>query len=206
MEEGRALMLSSGADFIAELRDEIYVKAEDAPAEPATPAPTEVVPTPEEQKVLTAQKRAALELLQTTYEKEIAKLGQVEHDLLVRRLSEIRTNAIDDIPKRFNVVIESLDEEGDKMVGRLGKYFQRVAGNDDLSIETKVADADFLSKKAVAKVRKMAEDALVEVEDYRVTLGEKEVRASEKAAAALTALVDKAQVRSFLLRACVELC
>ena len=159
----------------------------------AAPAPTEILLTPEEQKALTAEKRAALELLQTTYEKEIAKLGQVEHELLVRRLNEIRTNALDDIPKRFNVVIERLDEEGDKMVGKLGRHFA-TQGNDDLSIEAKVADADFLSKKAVAKVRKMAQDALGEVEDYRVTLVAKEVRASEKAAAALTALVEKAQV------------
>lgn len=79
------------------------------------------------------------------------------------------------------------------MVGKLGRHFA-TQGNDDLSIEAKVADADFLSKKAVAKVRKMAQDALGEVEDYRVTLVAKEVRASEKAAAALTALVEKAQV------------
>lgn len=82
------------------------------------------------------------------------------------------------------------------MVGKLGRHFA-TQGNDDLSIEAKVADADFLSKKAVAKVRKMAQDALGEVEDYRVTLVAKEVRASEKAAAALTALVEKAQVSRF---------
>lgn len=88
------------SDLIAELRDTTYT---DATAEAVAPVPsaTEVPPTPEELKAATAAKRAALEALSTTYEKEIAKLGQVQQDLLVQRLVEIRTQAVDDIPMRF---------------------------------------------------------------------------------------------------------
>ncbi|KAL8279814.1 hypothetical protein RQP46_007664 [Phenoliferia psychrophenolica] len=178
-------------DFIAELRDTTYV---DASAEPEPPAPSaEPVPTAEELKAATAEKRAALEALSTSYEKEIAKLGHTQQELFIQRLVEIRATAQDDIPMRFTATTIALDEEGDKMVGRLGKYFDRVAADDKLSTDEKVQDAEFLATKATAKVRKMAADALSEVADYRQSLANKEQAAVELSSEAMSALVSKAQ-------------
>lgn len=182
------------AEFISELRDSTYVDPTAAPVETEAPAgPVDAAPTPEELKAATAEKRAALEALSTAYEKEIAKLGQVQQDLLIQRLAEIRSSATDDIPMRFTLTTTGLDEEGDKMVGRLGKYFDRVASDDKLLPEDKVKDAEFLAAKATAKVRKMAADALAEVADYRQSFETKEASAVELATEAMTALVGKAQ-------------
>lgn len=79
------------------------------------------------------------------------------------------------------------------MVGRLQKYFARVAEDEKLSVEEKVNDADFLAKKASAKVNKMREEILGEVEAYKVTLEGKEAEAVTKASEALSDLVAKAQ-------------
>ncbi|GAA5870812.1 hypothetical protein JCM8547_001714 [Rhodosporidiobolus lusitaniae] len=188
-------------DFIKELRN-----SKDATAAPIeTPALPEDIPpaysssvpppppSPEDAAVLRAEKRAALEALQTAFEQEITALGQAEQALLVERLAAIRSHALEDVPARFDVSLERLDEEGDKMVGRLGKYFARVAGDEKTTAEEKVEDAEFLSKKAVEKVRKMAEAVKEEVEQYRQEVEQKEQSAVEKAQQAVTDLVNKAQ-------------
>ncbi|GAA5983436.1 hypothetical protein JCM11641_007848 [Rhodosporidiobolus odoratus] len=191
-------------DFIRDLRDtkvpshagpdglESPAIPEDAP--PAYSASTPPPPlSPQEAAAVVAEKRRALEALQATYEQEIATLGQAEQALLVDRLAEIRSHALSDIPARFDASLESLDEEGDKMVGRLGKYFDRVAADKKLSTEEKVKDADFLGEKAKGKVRKMAEKVKSEAEAYRVELEGKEEVAVEKAQQAVSALVAQAQ-------------
>ncbi|KAM0747963.1 hypothetical protein T439DRAFT_87482 [Meredithblackwellia eburnea MCA 4105] len=177
-------------DFIAELRDETYATTTSAvsPSSTATDAPT-----PEELKAQTAQKRATLEALQDTYERSIAKLGQVEQDLLVQRLVDIRRSAVEDIPMRFDSVVNNLDEEGDKVIGKLGKYFDKVSDDEKLSVEEKVEESDFLATKAIAKVQKLATDAKAEVAKYEETLEDKEKEAVTLAASALSTLVSKAQ-------------
>ncbi|GAA5950498.1 hypothetical protein JCM10213_003596 [Rhodosporidiobolus nylandii] len=150
-------------------------------------------PSPEEAAAQTAEKRAALSALQTTYEQEIAALGQAEQRLLVDRLAAIREHALKDIPARFDASLEKLDEEGDKMVGRLGKYFDRAAEDERLTVDEKVKDADFLCSKATLKVRKMADKVKVEVDEYRKELEGKETAAVEKAQQAVGELVAKAQ-------------
>lgn len=80
------------------------------------------------------------------------------------------------------------------MVGRLGKYFSKVASDEKLSAQEKVDDAEFLATKATAKVGKMARDAFAEVADYRHSLKIREKAAVESASEALSALVTKAQV------------
>lgn len=80
------------------------------------------------------------------------------------------------------------------MVGRLGKYFTRAASEERYTPEEKVKDAEFLSKKAVAKVKKMSADVKVEAEEYKKSVVEKEEKALRKASEALEALVGKAQV------------
>ncbi|KAI5478945.1 putative transcription factor hoxa13 [Pseudohyphozyma bogoriensis] len=173
-------------EFIAELRDTTYTTPKDAVGD-APPAP------PTETKIPTAEKRAMLESLSTMYEKEIAKLGSVEQDLLVQRLTEIRSNAVDDVPKRFGAILTALDDEGDKMVGKLSKYFTKVSGDEKLSTEEKVEESEFIARKAVAKVHKMVEDGLEEANAYRAALSSKEWTAVQKATDALTTLVGKAQ-------------
>lgn len=81
------------------------------------------------------------------------------------------------------------------MVGRLGKYFAKVAGDEKTLAENKAKDAEFLSKKAVAKVVKLAEEVKHEVETYREDLVEKEAIALKAATDAVGKLVAKAQVR-----------
>lgn len=80
------------------------------------------------------------------------------------------------------------------MVGRLGKYFARAQSEQKYSPEEQVKDADFLAKKAVAKVTKMASDVKVEAEEYKRELEAKEEKALAKASQALEALVGKATV------------
>lgn len=189
------LASSNALEFISDLRntpDEIDTSQ--LPPSADAPAAAEPSLSPSELAALKAEKRTALETLQTTYEKEITKLGQTEHDLLLERLVEIRQNAVADIPKRFDVLLTNLDEEGDKMVGRLGKYFTRAATDERYTPEEKVKDAEFLSKKAVAKVKKMSADVKVEAEEYKKSVREKEEKALKKASEALEALVGKAQV------------
>jgi len=157
-------------------------------------------PSPEEQAALTAEKRAALEILQSTYEREITNLGQTEQKLLIKRLAEIRQQAIDDIPARFEPVLEALDEEGDKMVGKLGRYFTKVSGDEKKEIEEKVEESQRLSEKAKVKVDKMKKKVEEEIEQYRVGLVTKEETAVEEAKNSITTLVGKAQVR------CDEIC
>ncbi|KAK4700753.1 hypothetical protein P7C70_g5491, partial [Phenoliferia sp. Uapishka_3] len=180
-------------DFISELRDSTYAGEDAKVVAPPPASSAEAPPTPEELKAATAAKRATLEALQATYEKEISKLGQIQQDLLVQRLIEIRSEATHDIPMRFTATTMALDEEGDKMVGKLGKYFDKVERDEKLSTEEKVKDAEFLSVKASAKVKKMATDALAEVADYRHSLESREKAAVELASDALSALVSKAQ-------------
>ncbi|BGP01000.1 hypothetical protein NBRC10513v2_004993 [Rhodotorula toruloides] len=188
------------ADFIKDLRDD-KVAAVDAspaiPAEEAPPAYSASVPPPppsaEEAATLRAEKRAALETLQSTYEKEIAALGQTEHRLLVERLVDIRQRAIEDIPARFEPALEKLDEEGDAMVGKLGKYFARVSADEKTPVEEKVRDSEDLCAKAERRVRKTAEGIKKEVEEYRADLETRERAAVEKAQQAVGELVSKAQ-------------
>lgn len=191
------------ADFINELRNEgasAEVDADAAPAIPAEqaapPAYSSSVPPPppsaEDAAAQRASQRAALEALQTTYETEIAALGQAEHRLLVNRLADIRSAAAADIPKRFDAALEDLDDEGDKMVGRLGKYFARVAGDDKHSVDDKVRDADDLAAKAVVRVAKAAGAIELEVDEYRRELEEREEAAVWQAKKSVSDLVSKA--------------
>lgn len=168
--------------------------AEAVPA--AQPPKPEATLTPAEQKAANAEKRRTLEALQESYERALTKLGQKEHDLLLARLVEIRQHAIEDIPKRFDGPLQALDDEGDKMVGRLSKYFARAKIQEENahSIDDKVADAVFLSKKAKAKVHKMAKEVVVEADEYRRQVEEKESKAVNSAQEAVASLVAKAQV------------
>ncbi|BGP25809.1 transcription factor hoxa13 [Rhodotorula toruloides] len=186
-------------DFIKDLRDD-KIAADASPAifaEEAPPAYSASVPPPppsaSEAAALRAEKRAALETLQSTYEKEIAALGQTEHRLLVERLVDIRQRAIEDIPARFEPALEKLDEEGDAMVGKLGKYFARVGADEETPVEEKINDSEDLCAKAERRVRKTAEAIKKEVEEYRVDLEMRERAAVEKAQQAVGELVSKAQ-------------
>lgn len=193
-------------DFLQELRDHKSTTsdAEDVvdspalsedvpPAYSAPPPPAAAAVDATELAAQIAEKRAALENLQSAYEREIAHHGQTEQALLVERLLQIRQHALSDIPARFNASLEKLDEEGDKMIGRMGKFFARVAADSKLTVEEKVEDAEFLSTKAKEKVEKMAEKIRKEVEEYRTVQVEKEDRAVEEAKKAVTDLVNKAQ-------------
>lgn len=81
------------------------------------------------------------------------------------------------------------------MVGRLQKTITRVQTEEKrLTPEEKVRDIEFLSKKAVIKMRKLAGDIRTEVDEYRKTAAEKETRAVQSAQEAVKALVIKAQV------------
>ncbi|TNY19375.1 hypothetical protein DMC30DRAFT_400682 [Rhodotorula diobovata] len=191
-------------DFINDLRKDgasDSASADPAPAIPAEeaappPAYSSSVPPPppsaEDAAAQRAEKRAALEALQSAYETEIASLGQAEHRLLVARLGDIRAAAAADIPKRFDAAVEDLDDEGDKMVGRLGKYFARVAGDDKTPVEDKVKDADDLEAKAVARVRKAAAAIEAEVDAYRQDLADREEAAVWQAKKSVSDLVSKA--------------
>ncbi|GAA5879671.1 hypothetical protein JCM3774_002402 [Rhodotorula dairenensis] len=185
-------------DFIKDLRDEkvtdqaAEVVEEAPPVYSATHAPPP--PSPEDAAKLRAEKRAALEARHTTYEQEIARLGQAEYSLLVDRLVELREQSQEDITARFEASLESLDDEGDLMVGRLGKYFARVGADlRDDEVEAKAREADELAAKAHARVARKAQAIRDEVAEYRTALKAKEVAAVAEAKAAVTNLVDKAQ-------------
>ncbi|GAA6019139.1 hypothetical protein JCM11491_002861 [Sporobolomyces phaffii] len=186
-------------DFVKELRDDTYVGETASPiVEEAVPPPSYSTavpppPSPEEQAVITAEKRAALERLQSTYEREIATLGQTEQRLLVQRLADIRRQALEDIPARFDPVLESLDEEGDTMVGKLGRYFNKVSSDDKTTTENKVKGSEKLSEKAKVRVNKMKQKVEDEIEQYRRSLIVKEEAAVDEAKTSLTTLVSKAQ-------------
>lgn len=78
------------------------------------------------------------------------------------------------------------------MVGRLGKYFARVAGDDKTPVEDKVKDADDLEAKAVARVRKAAAAIEAEVDAYRQDLADREEAAVWQAKKSVSDLVSKA--------------
>lgn len=189
--------VSPPTDFINDLRDEKAPSHAEAvqeapPAYSATHAPPP--PSPEDAAKLRAEKRAALEARHTTYEQEIAKLGQAEYSLLVDRLVQLREEAQKDITARFEASLEALDDEGDLMVGRLGKYFARVGANLDANeVQSKAREADELAAKASARVQRKAQAIKDEVAEYRSTLEAKEVAAVEQAKVAITDLVEKAQ-------------
>ncbi|GAA5985721.1 hypothetical protein JCM5350_007469 [Sporobolomyces pararoseus] len=189
-------------DFVKELRDDTYVGETASPVVVNTretvPPPVYSTsipppPSPEEQAKITAEKRAALELLQSTYEREIATLGQTEQRLLIERIAEIRRQALKDIPARFDAVLEALDEEGDKMVGKLGRYFNKVSGDEKADVEEKVKEADKLSQKAQLRVEKTKRKAEEEIEQYKLNLKLKEEDAVEEAKKSVSTLVEKAQ-------------
>ncbi|GAA5824951.1 hypothetical protein JCM11251_006036 [Rhodosporidiobolus azoricus] len=165
-------------------------------ASPPPPYSSSVPPPPpsaEESAAHLAEKRTALEALQTAYEQEIAALGQAEQKLLVERLSDIRRLGEDDVRKRFEISLEGLDEEGDRLVGKLGRFFEKVEGDEKKSVEEKVEEAEVLCKKGEEKMRSKAEKVKIEIEEYRRELEEREQQAVKKAGEAVAALVAKAQ-------------
>ncbi|GAA5933436.1 uncharacterized protein JCM15063_001313 [Sporobolomyces koalae] len=190
------------ADYVKELRDDTYVgqTADPVVVQEQTSAPrvysTSIPPPPpsrEEQAALTAEKRAALETLQSTYEREIAALGRTEQTLLIQRLAELRQQALDDIPARFDPVLESLDEEGDKMVGKLGRYFSKASADEKTSVEAKVAASDRLNEQARVKVDAMKVKIEEEMRQYRAGLVTREEKAVDEAKKSVSTLVAKAQ-------------
>ncbi|GAA5906187.1 hypothetical protein JCM6882_006071 [Rhodosporidiobolus microsporus] len=200
-------------DFLQDLRDAkasaaaapVVADPLDTPAlpvdlpVPASPPPaysSSVPPPPpsaEDAAASLREKRAALEALQTAYEQEIAALGQAEQRLLVERLVEIRKHAEEDVPGRFGASLEALDEEGDRLVGRLGRFFEKVEREEGKDVEEKVKEAEVLCQKGEERMRAKAEAVKSEVEAYRAELGQREDAAVEKAAEAVAALVAKAQ-------------
>ncbi|KAM0786624.1 hypothetical protein ACM66B_002076 [Microbotryomycetes sp. NB124-2] len=179
-------------EWIAELRDLPSPESTATAAETSSAQPESTL-SAEERKALNAEKRKALESLQASYEKEILKLGGSEHDLLVSRLVELRRNAVDDVPKRFNAPLVKLDEESDKMVSRFDKYFERAKSETTHSPEDKVAEAEVLGKQAVSKIRKLADNVIVEAQAYRDQLDKRETKATAQASEALDVLLAKAQ-------------
>lgn len=81
------------------------------------------------------------------------------------------------------------------MVGKLGRYFNKVSGDDKTTLEKKVRDSDKLSEKARLRVEKMKSKVEAELEQYRLDMKLKEEAAVEEATKSVTALVAKAQVR-----------
>lgn len=103
---------------------------------------------------------------------------------------------------RFRSVLEKIDEEGDKMIGRLSKYFQRLASPQSQSKinEDKLIESTFLAKKAVEKVRgKMLKDALDDVTRYIVTVDLAEKDLVNEMSGKIEDLVAVAQVRYYSL-------
>lgn len=124
-------------------------------------------------------------------------MGQTEHALLSERLIQIRSDAVEDIPLRFHLVIEKVEEEGDRLVGKLSKYFNKSKWSKGTS-EERINDAEFLVTKAKAKMAGVRTKAGEEVEAYAKEVEEREVNAVRKAAETIKSLVAKAQVRFFL--------
>jgi hypothetical protein len=189
--------------YVGETASPVVVEAEDVAAPPSYTSSVPPPPSPEEQAAATAEKRAALELLQSTYEREISSLGRTEQRLLVKRLADIRRQALEDLPARFDVVLEGLDEEGDKMVGKLGRYFTKVSGEDKASVEDKVEHSRKLSEKAQLRVEKKQRKVEEEIEKYRFDLKAKEDSAVDEAQKSVTALVAKAQVSLLYFALCL---
>ncbi|KAK4048843.1 hypothetical protein OIO90_005651 [Microbotryomycetes sp. JL221] len=187
-------------DFVAELRqlsdhDVVSIDGAASVTTTSTVSSTSTEPSlsAAERKNLNANKRASLERLQTSYEKELIKLGQTQHDLLLTRLIELRQSATQDVPKRFNTLLNSLDQESDKMIVRLDKYFERAQLETSHTPEQRVQESEFLGNKAVTKVKQMANNVVEEVATYRQRLDNSEHKAVERASEALDVLLAKAQ-------------
>lgn len=188
--------LTGCAAFIAELREEEGLTGETEGTLDLPPAAVDEGPSPEEQLAQTAAKRLELETLRDTYEKEIARLGHEQHDLLLNELIEIKGTALKESEERFKKVLERVDEEGDKMLGRLTKYFERLASpaSAGKSDEDKIIESNYLALKAVGKVRgKMLAESLAEVEQFRQELEQQEIMAVERASTTVKTLVSTAQ-------------
>lgn len=201
--------LTRSTEFIADLLAEASVAGQEAeitlPVEPYDPVPTE-----EELAEQTLVKRIALEERQTFYEKGIAKLGFTQHDILVNRLLNIRqdvlANELNKSGGRFESLVESIDEEGDKMLGRLSKYFQRAANDPAKTTEDKDQESSFLSGKAVEKVRgKLLKESLEKVDAFKEELREREIVAVQESIDRVRSLVGKAQVGPRILFCRVEI-
>jgi len=82
------------------------------------------------------------------------------------------------------------------MVGKLGRYFNKVSGDEKMSLEDKVKGSERLSEKAQVRVEKMRKNVEGEMEQYRSNLRAKEENAVEEAKKSVTTLVSKAQVCS----------
>lgn len=193
----------ASTEFIADLLADASAAGQEAevtlPVQPYDPVPTE-----EELAAQTLLKRQALEERQAFYEKSIARHGFSQHDILVNRLLNIRqdvlANELSKTGGRFESLVESIDEEGDKMLGRLSKYFQRASNDPNKTAEDKDQESSFLSGKAVERVRgTLLKDALEKVDAFVEEVQARELVAVQESIDQIRALVSQAQVsRSFV--------
>jgi hypothetical protein len=165
-------MLSSIA-FIAELREIKSTPAESAStAEPTfTALPIDPAEDAAAQLAITAAKRLTLEALQRTYEKEIAALGQAQFRSLSEDIIALRSSSVKDIPIRFNSVLEQVEEEGDRLIGKLSKYFSKKispkSSRNRMTIEERIKDIQVLKVNAMKKMEKVRAEALDAVKEYK---------------------------------------
>lgn len=136
---------------------------------------------------------------------ESERLAKSQFDSLVTQLVTIRTQALSEIPTKFSAVVELIDDESDRIVGALGKYFAKAAKNDKLSLKEKVEDSHFLAKKGLAKIKGMYQDALREIDQYRIGLGELEQTAVNKARRVMESYVSQASVSPSTTHICLSL-
>lgn len=162
--------MSRSIAFIAELRE---IKSESAStAEPIfTALPVDPAEDAAAQLTITAAKRLALEALQRTYEKEIAALGQAQFRSLSEEIIALRSSSVIDIPIRFDSVLEQVEEEGDRLIGKLSKYFTKKISpksmRNRLTIEERIKDIQVLKVNAMKKMKKERADASDAVNEYK---------------------------------------
>lgn len=201
----RALMQP---DFIADLKSTVIEYEEPETAEsdatPTLETPAEVQQREAVQaeaasakaaelEAATRERRTKVEKLLDTYSADIEKLGAAEGRLLVERLNSLRRAASSDIPARFEPRVRSLTTDGDRMIAKLDKYFERTARDARTPTEQKVADADDLTLKALARLHSRADDIVDELDEYGQAYWQKEANAVNGASTPLMDLVFSAQ-------------
>lgn len=143
------------------------------------------------------EKRKALEALRQSYISDIDTLGKKEKTLLIERLNHLRISAVRDIDYRFDVRLKDLKSDGETFINRLEKYFEKMGKKErKATVGEQVADAEAIATKSRSKMQSRAESVSDEIDEYKRSHAAKEESAVEKARAALSKLVSKAQVSS----------
>ena len=196
----RSSILMTIAAHIRELRAEIA-----EPALSSAPAAASQETVVQEQRAkqedldkALLEKRLSVQASEKSYASEIEKLGQREKMLLVERLTSLRNSAVKDIDYRFESRLRDFNNDGQKAIKKLEKYFEKAVqkkaeAGESFDAEDSVQAATTVVNKALNKLERRSEAIQEEIDAYGYEHTSKEENAAERSKTALQSLVVKAQ-------------